>query len=221
MQDNLLTSTVPEGLSALQNLTQLSLNGNLRTGTVPTSLSRLRYLQILQLQSNQLHGSIDGVFSPATQLALANIDLSDNAFSGSIPVDLFKLPSLLTVAASKNCFSGFLPSEICNSQHLNVLLFDGLSSAAPCLHYLWDPLHITVGYFANPMQGHIPSCIWSLQNLTTLHLSGLIPLWLLMGYHYLCNLFLIEGNLLSGGIPPVSVGSVPSKLAYLSLAYNR
>eukprot|EP01035_Chromulina_nebulosa_P025131 gene25131-32779_t len=200
MQDNLLTSTVPEGLSALQNLTQLSLNGNLLTGTVPTSLSRLRYLQILQLQSNQLHGSIDGVFSPATQLALENIDLSDNAFSGSIPVDLFKLPSLLTVAASKNCFSGFLPSEICNSQHLNVLLFDGLSSAAPCLHYLWDPLHITVGYFANPMQGHIPSCIWNLQNLTTLHLSG---------------------NLLSGGIPPVSVGSVPSKLAYLSLAYNR
>ena len=31
----------------------------------------------------------------------------------------------------------------------------------------------------------------------------------------------IEGNLLSGGIPPVSVGSVPSNLAYLSLAYNR
>lgn len=175
MQDNLFTGTVPEDLSALQNLTVLSLNGNLLTGTVPTSLSRLRNLQILQLQSNQLHGSIDGVFSPTTQQALANIDLSDNAFSGSIPSDLFKLPSLLTVAASKNCFSGFLPSEMCSSLHLNVLLFDGLSSAAPCLHYLWDPLHITLGYFANPMQGHIPSCIWNLQNLTTLHLSGSIP----------------------------------------------
>ena len=174
MQDNLLTGTVPEILSALKNLTVLSLNGNLLTGTIPTSLSRLRNLQILQLQSNRLHGSVAGVFSPTTQRALANVDLSDNAFSGSIPPELFKLPSLITVAASKNCFSGFLPSEMCDSPHLNVILFDGLSSAAPCLQYLWDPFHVTVGYFANPMQGHIPSCIWNLQNLTTLHLSGLI-----------------------------------------------
>lgn len=172
VQYNQLVGPVPASFSALGNLTILSLNSNQLTGTVPTTLSSLRKLQILQLQSNRLRGSISGLFNSSLQQALANVDLSDNSFSGAIPPELFQLPSLITVAAAVNCFSGRLPITICEAKSINIILFDGLSSATSCQRRLWDPLNVITGYLANPMEGEIPSCVWELSNLTTLHLSG-------------------------------------------------
>lgn len=173
LQNNFLSGHIPAGLlTPLRNLSLLSVNNNLFTGPLPASISTLQHLQVLQLQCNRFEGPLRGILDPSTNRALANIDISDNALTGTLPSELFRLPNLRSIAATKNCFHGEIPSSICEGKNLNLVLLDGLSSGSACLQFLWDPLHLTVGYFASPMKGHIPACIWTLQNLSSLHLSG-------------------------------------------------
>jgi hypothetical protein len=82
----------------------LKLNDNHFTGPLP-ALQRLQSLQILQLHQNHFTGSAD-IFDPLLQLALTNVDISNNALSGWFPEAVFLLPMLGTLAAVKNCFSG-------------------------------------------------------------------------------------------------------------------
>ena len=69
----------------------------------------------------------------------------------------------------KNCFKGSLPENICNAKKLLVLVLDGLESSPKCSSYISS---VTKGYISNPMKGNIPSCFYSLPNITTLHVSG-------------------------------------------------
>jgi hypothetical protein len=65
------------------------------------------------------------------------IDISDNAFIGSISEEIFNVANLTVFAAVKNCFNGVLPSNLCAenasaSKTLKVLVLDGLHAADQC-----------------------------------------------------------------------------------------
>jgi hypothetical protein len=98
------------------------------------------------------------------------VDFSDNRFSGSLPDDIFELPSLQTIALTLNCFGGTLPASMCAPRNVTVMSLDGLGAAKNCKHEVKVPLTDVV--IDNILEGTIPECVWKLPQLQVLHLTG-------------------------------------------------
>lgn len=170
---NRLTGTLPASICNNQHLRFLSIYDNSFGGTLPACLSQLSSLIVLQINLNNFQGQIDEVFNSTMQQGLELVDISDNAFEGHIPSELLKLPNLRNIAAAKNCFFGDLPSAICEaSPYLRIIALDGLGASDHCIYQLWDPFDVSNAYFGGLLKGTIPSCIWTLPNITTVHLAG-------------------------------------------------
>jgi hypothetical protein len=126
------------------------------------------------------------------------LDISNNRFEGTVPNGIFsRIKNLLSLAATKNCFSGSLPESVCETSTLQILALDGLASGDGCRDRLFYPFSLLDAYLITPLEGTIPHCYWSMPNLTVLHLSG-------NG---------LGGSILSN-IPP-------GKLQNISLSFNR
>eukprot|EP01031_Cornospumella_fuschlensis_P041619 gene41619-50790_t len=167
-----ITGTIPESICSNKNLYFLDILDNFITGTVPACLATLPKLSIFQVQINMLTGNVNHVFDSEVQTALKIVDISDNGFSGPFPSEVFKLPALVSLAAGKNCFRGTLPETVCDSNTVRTMSLDGMGASDQCLVRLWDPFDVSNAYFGGLMSGTIPSCIWTLPNVTLLHMSG-------------------------------------------------
>ena len=170
VESNYLTGTIPPSISSTR-ATQILASDNMFTGTIPRELSNMTSLQTLLLQFNMLEGQPDAFINTSRQIQLSTIDLSFNEFSGTIPSLVFQLPILQSFAAIESCFTGSLPSSICDAGSLEVLLLDGVTSGKNCRYYFnanvfthSDAYVSTVGAVA----GGIPGCVWSLRNLKVL-----------------------------------------------------
>ncbi|KAF8696377.1 hypothetical protein HU200_037286 [Digitaria exilis] len=97
-----LSGQIPAEFSTSE-LFHVDLSRNAITGTLPPLPPTIRYFSVA---GNEMQGSLDGgVFNNApTDLAL--LDLSMNAFSGSIPAEVFALPSASSLLLSRNNFTG-------------------------------------------------------------------------------------------------------------------
>lgn len=111
------------------------------------------------------------------------------------------MPNITSVALSANCLSGYLPHEMCESSRIEVLSMDGLGVADGCPGKATSLFTPSVTLF-NTMEGTLPTCLWSLPRLRTLHLagngfSGKIP------EHISPSLLdiILSHNYLSGSIP--------------------
>jgi Leucine-rich repeat (LRR) protein len=165
MHENRFSGTIPESLGRATVLQNLNLSSNRLTGTIPSSFQQLISLQVLMLHNNHLKGNIAEVFSPQ-QTVLSAVQLSGNQLTGTLPAAVFLLPSLSSFAAVDNCFDGPLPDKaICNSVSLSALVLDGLHSAKACKR------SASTTHTAFKL-GTLPSCLLSMSNLATLHLSG-------------------------------------------------
>eukprot|EP01034_Spumella_vulgaris_P038605 gene38605-47677_t len=119
-----------------------------------------------------------------TEHYIVNIDVGGNKLTGRLPDYLFLAgPALRTASFAKNCFDAKLSEAICEATELNVLSTDGAS--------------VGCGHTVGVVSGTIPSCLLTMPNLLTLHLSG-------NGY--------------TGVIP--SVERVSDSLVDLSLSHN-
>ena len=115
------------------------LNNNSLTGTTPATWDRIYYLQQLNLFFNKLSGPVPaGIIIPGTNESLedaplAFLDLSNNNFNRSLPVQAFQLPNLAYIDLSYNAFVGSLPQDLpANLAVLNLTankLESGLPSA--------------------------------------------------------------------------------------------
>lgn len=214
---NYFSGSLPTELGDAPQLQQLNVYNNHITGPIPRSFANLRYLNLLLLQENHLTGNPSESFNRTLQLHLESVDLSSNLLEGPIPSQVFG-PALLSFAAFKTCFSGAIPDAICDSTYLQSLLLDGATSA--CSWRIWPNIDGSpeVTEF---LPGGIPRCIWTMQNLSMLHLSsngltGTIPYQ--SSYGNLTDLDL-SFNLLSGEVPATLLGW--SKLNNLNLKNNR
>jgi hypothetical protein len=139
-------------------------------GSLPQELSQLTQLTSLFLNGNALSGSLQGVFNATAQAHITTIELSDNQFIGTLPDEIFQIADLSTFAAVSNCFSGSLPQSVCGSHSMNTLILDGLRSASSCRATI---LGMSSHYvLIDRIQGGLPSCLFNLSSLRTLHLSG-------------------------------------------------
>ena len=197
LDNNFLTGTIPSSIGQLTPLQLLYLDNNLLTDSIPSTLSNLTSLLELQLQHNKLNGNINNLFDSSTQQFLNFVDVSDNQLTGQLPTEVFLLPKLNTLVAVSNCFSGTLTATICNNTAMVSLILDGLQTATSCQQRLLP--HTTSHSYStyDSFHGHIPSCLFNMPNLISLHLSG---------------------NSLSGSLPEDLV--VNDRLVDLTLSHN-
>jgi Leucine-rich repeat (LRR) protein len=174
---NELTGTIPPAISSLTNLYDFSVYNNRLSGLVPGTLFLIPRLEKLLLQNNALTGfQMDNVILQDLKeedISVMYLDISNNRFHGTVPSDIFsKMNHIVSLAATKNCFTGSLPESICESKSLEVLALDGLASGDGCRDKIFYPFSLFDSYLITPLQGDIPHCYWSMPNLTVLHLSG-------------------------------------------------
>ena len=164
---NLLIGSIPESLVSLKQLQKLDLGTNMLSGTIPT-LSLLRYLLMVLLQNNKLTGNVEGLFDPTTQRQVEMVTLNSNQLTGTLPEAIFEL-KLKSFSAINNCFEGPLPIDaICKNLNMTDFIVDGMSSAKSCQRRLFGATY-TLKY---DLGGSLPTCLFQLPTITTLHLSG-------------------------------------------------
>jgi cbb3-type cytochrome oxidase subunit 3 len=220
--NNLLTSTLPvEAFETWKHLSEVYFTSNYLSGSFPVFNSRL--MTTIQTGTNYFSGNLDRVF-PANVSAIFPlmllIDIGNCGFTGSFPNSLFNLPAIESLSATSNCFSGELTcgenttdkeehhvSKI-KAQSLIQLSLNGLSSGVGCRNYVLSrSFYSNSGYYPNAyMHGSIPSCFWSLENLTALYLEGngfqgpIAPSEQVFAANNLVNLSLAS-NELTGSVP--------------------
>jgi Leucine-rich repeat (LRR) protein len=189
LYSNCLTGTIPSELISCSLLQYLYLQDNNLEGSMPTSILTLLYLQSIDLSGNQLlGGNITSMFSSNTTKSLRYVVMSSMSLTGSLPSSLFNLSNLKTLVLSLNCITGTLSSSICESTSLSSLILDGVGVGSSCS---------TNRGSRSSFHGYIPSCLFSMPSLSTLHLTG---------------------NGLTGTLPELSANS---SLTTLSLTSNR
>ena len=149
--------------------------------------------------------------------------LTRNKLTGSVPIEISNLRSLVRLYIGGNDLTGQIPPELGRLGELEALSipFSGLTGSIPPEIGQLRNL-VTLSLFANQLNGQIPPEIGMLYNLQDVYLgnnklSGPIPpeigqldaLWQLF----------IDENKLSGPIPP-EIGNLNS-LRYLNLGDNR
>ncbi|KAI3697971.1 hypothetical protein L6452_31078 [Arctium lappa] len=110
---NQLTGSIPDSLSMLGQLTDLSLNNNHLSGVIPDSFQQLTTLVNLDLSANNISGPLPpsmtnllsistlhlednhliGVLNVLQDLPLVDLDIENNLFSGPIPPKLLSIPN--------------------------------------------------------------------------------------------------------------------------------
>jgi hypothetical protein len=179
LQSNRFSGTFPQSEMKYLDLQSFSVASNLISGSLSSDLSYLQRLQYLNVSYNLLTGPLDSLFeSEYSLLDIVYFDVSLNAFSSSIPANLFQYSArhkLESVVLFSNCFSGSLGSELCDAQNLTTLILDSMSSNAQCSQQIPGDLRTVFNVFVgdHTMKGSIPDCLWSMPALTTAHLSGL------------------------------------------------
>ncbi|XP_042483199.1 probable LRR receptor-like serine/threonine-protein kinase At3g47570 [Macadamia integrifolia] len=117
---NRLHGSIPESLGHLTNLNFLSLHENNLSGMFPLSLCNLSSLEIISLGFNQLHGSLPHDIC-LTLPNLLSIAISKNFFSGTIPNSISNISTLVKFNLAGNGFVGPVPNNWGNLQNLQVL----------------------------------------------------------------------------------------------------
>jgi Leucine-rich repeat (LRR) protein len=192
---NRLTGPLPNSIGSLSSLQILDLSRNRFSGSLPPTMGLLPSLKYLLLPANRFHGSLEPLIGPEFGSLILTIDISDNAFTGTLPADIFAFPSLQHFAAAVNCLHGSLQLFMCDAQELEVLALDGVGAAVDCqLDYF--PWTNSYGLL-NGIHGSLPSCLFEMSKLKTLHLSG---------------------NLISGSLP--NRLNISTRLEDISLSHN-
>ncbi|XP_010533087.1 PREDICTED: leucine-rich repeat receptor-like protein kinase TDR [Tarenaya hassleriana] len=151
----------------------------------------------LNLSGKNLGGILWGKqFAVFTELI--DLNISDNAFSGEFPGDIFNLGSLRSLDISRNNFSGHFPGGVSGLENLVVLDAFSNSFSGPLPIELSDMENLKVLNLAGSyFSGSIPRAYGSFKSLEFLHLGG---------------------NLLSGNIPE-ELGLVRT-VTHMEIGYN-
>ncbi|KAK9152626.1 hypothetical protein Sjap_000106 [Stephania japonica] len=89
LSNNRLAGEIPDVFFTLSGLLNLDLSGNKLRGQLPSSLANLIYLVSLHLQDNRISGFLDVL----QDLPLRDLNIENNLFSGPIPLKLLSIPN--------------------------------------------------------------------------------------------------------------------------------
>ncbi|KAJ8545564.1 hypothetical protein K7X08_018147 [Anisodus acutangulus] len=89
LNNNHLNGVIPDAFLQLKALINMDLSGNSLSGQLPPSMGILSSLTTLHLQNNQLFG----ILAVLQDLALTDLNIENNLFSGPIPPKLLSIPA--------------------------------------------------------------------------------------------------------------------------------
>ncbi|XP_051195037.1 tyrosine-sulfated glycopeptide receptor 1 [Lolium perenne] len=165
LSNNQLEGSIPSWIQTLSKLFYLDISSNNLTGVIPITL-----MDMPMLKSEKTEAHLDPrVFelpvyiSPSLQyrvpIAFPKVlDLSDNKFTGEIPLEIGQLKALFSLDFSFNRLTGQIPQSICNLTNLQLLdlssndLTGAIPSALNSLNFL-SAFNIS----NNDLEGPIPS----------------------------------------------------------------
>uniref|UniRef100_A0A0E0CIC9 Protein kinase domain-containing protein n=1 Tax=Oryza meridionalis TaxID=40149 RepID=A0A0E0CIC9_9ORYZ len=125
LSQNKFSGEIPQSIGNLNQLAELYLSENQPSGRIPTTLARCQQLLALNLSSNALTGSISGdMFVKLNQLSWL-LDLSNNQFISSIPLEFGSLINLASLNISHNKLTGRIPSTLGSCVRLESLRVGG------------------------------------------------------------------------------------------------
>ncbi|XP_029130299.1 receptor kinase-like protein Xa21 isoform X1 [Cajanus cajan] len=221
MIDNYLEGIIPDSIGKLKHLVRFAVQKNNLSGSIPNAIGNLTMLSELYLHTNKLEGSIPLSLKYCTRMQ--SFGVSDNNLSGDIPNRTFgNQEGLINLDLSNNSFTGSIPLEFGNLKHLSILyLYENkLSGEIPLQLGTCSALTELV-LERNFFNGSIPSFLGSLRSLEILDLSNnnfssTIP-GELQNLSYL-NTLDLSFNHLYGEIP---IGGVFSNVTAISLIGNK
>jgi hypothetical protein len=227
VNNNFFTGSLPEFTCFFTQLSVISFSNNEFTGAVPLNYTLLQFANQFTIGNNKLNGPIGPILSVFNSFKRLNVlDLSENQFTGTIPDGTTtkfyeaNAKTLKVLNFGINCLSGTLPEALCQLHNLRTLILDGLTSSPRCTLSLFPGLNTFVHKYK--FSGTIPSCLFEISGLQTLHssgngITGNLPqaLNLSDSIDNLC----LSHNELTGSIPL----SIQQKLSWetLDLSYNR
>lgn len=180
LSDNLISGSIPESFSELENLRLLSLMYNEMNGSVPEGISQLPNLETLLIWNNFFSGSLPQSLGKNSNLMW--VDVSTNNFIGNIPPDICARRVLYKLILFSNRFSGSLsPSLSTCSSLVRLRLEDNLFTGKIPLKFSHLPDISYVDLSKNKFVGGIPSDVSQATKLTyfnvsyNLLLGGTIP----------------------------------------------
>ena len=178
---NNLQGTIPNEITTLSELIELSLSQNSLTGSIPTDIGDLSELKILALIACQLSGEIPSSLYELTNLEVLLVPL--NNLSGSISNEIGNLLKLERLLLWRNQFDGEIPARIGELLNLRDLFLS-----------------------FNQFSGEIPNSLGALINLRIFdlqenQLTGDIPIELTELILTSAGRFFLNDNNLSGCYP--------------------
>ena len=79
-------------------------------------------------------------FNATTQDSLEFVDVSNNAFTGPLPPEVFRFSSLQVFSAGSNCLGGEIPLEVCSAHNLTKTMLNAMSTGQSCHNSLFRML---------------------------------------------------------------------------------
>lgn len=184
--------------NAQEKVISLTIPNNKLSGVLPPVIGKLLALRHVNLRDNKFTGSVPVELFDAR--GLQSLVLSGNSFSGPVPPEIGNLVSLQTLDLSENLFNGSIPSSVLQCKRLRKLTLGKNSFSGSIPHGLGTNLnHIQrLNLSFNSFSGSIPDDMGNFPSLIgTLDLSH---------------------NFFNGSIPE-SLGKLPEKV-YIDLSYN-
>ncbi|KAF6174934.1 hypothetical protein GIB67_026422 [Kingdonia uniflora] len=197
-----LKGRISPSLGNLTYLTHLNLSNNHIWGTTGV-LTTLDQLEILDVSSNDLNGHFE-----ISSLSLTMLNISNNIFSGIIPISSICLNSKLLACLDLSCnnFEGEIPTGLANCSKLEVFRAGNNNLSGSLPDDLYDVISLQeISLPGNRISGIIRGDrIVRLANLTILELcrnelSGVIPLEI--GNLTKLRSLTIYSNNLAGSLP--------------------
>uniref|UniRef100_A0A0E0MG59 Protein kinase domain-containing protein n=1 Tax=Oryza punctata TaxID=4537 RepID=A0A0E0MG59_ORYPU len=136
--ENKLSRDFPSGIANLPNLFALGLNDNQFMVELPEwlgTLEKLQYLSFLTL--NNLGGHLPASFGNLR--VLNSLSISDNFFHGTIPREIFGIPTITKIELSSNNLNGRLPPEVGGAKQVGEVPTKGIFRNATAMRIDGNP----------------------------------------------------------------------------------
>jgi hypothetical protein len=135
LDSNGLGGDLPASMNGtnLPAIVELSLDENGFTGDIPAGFLTMSTLTSLRVDENQLSGTVTG-FNSTNFPSLTRLELGDNLFaSQALPTEIGTMTGLTVLDLSGNAFTGTIPTEYLNLTALSRLELDNndLAGAIP------------------------------------------------------------------------------------------